>query len=75
MFPLESHKQIQLTRLVADYNRTSRYEREIADRLKEADFARSAALAAPPQPQPRHAGRLDLRAFIGRLARRATAQA
>lgn len=66
------YAHVMLMQEIAAYNRTSRNEREIADMLKEADFARHAELAARP-PQPRR--RLSLRALFRRRLGQASAGA
>lgn len=72
MYPLDP-KQIQLIQQAASYDRTARYGQEVADMIKDAGFDGRAAIAARPKRES--ANRLGLRALVGRLARRALAQA
>lgn len=66
MLSIPPYAQIHLMKTVADFNRKSRYEREVEDLLREAEFARQEVIVIEP-PKPRRGLRqlvLNVRAFL-----------
>lgn len=66
MLSIPPFSHIQLIEEMANNNRTSRYEREVEDMLREAEFARQSIIVIEP-PKPRRGLRqlvLDVRAFL-----------
>lgn len=65
MLNIPPYNQVHLMKTIEDFNRSSRYEREIEDRQREAEFARQAVIVIDEKP-PRglRALVLNLRAFI-----------
>ncbi len=65
MLNIPPYSQIHLMKAVEDFNRTSRYEREIEDRQREAEFARQAVIVIEEKPaRGLRALALNLRAFL-----------
>ena len=65
MLNIPPYSQIHLMETVADFNRSSRYEREIEDRQREAEFARQAVILIEEKPtRGLRAFVLNFRAFL-----------
>lgn len=65
MLNITPYAQIHLMKTIEDYNRTTRYEREIEDHMREAEFARQAVIVIDEKPQRGlRTLVLNLRAFL-----------
>lgn len=66
MLSIPPYTHIKLIEEMANHNRSSRYEREVEDLLREAEFARQ-EIVVIEQPEPRGGLRrlvLNMRAFL-----------
>lgn len=66
MLSIPPFSHIHLTEEIANHNRSSRYEREVEDMLREAEFARQSIIVIEPE-KPRRGLRqlvLDVRALL-----------